>query len=487
MVGFYVLAFSIVAILLFIPYASVQPEHVNAATAKVGLFCIVGACIILWSIVPRVDRFVVPGLIVSAGQHPKLFEAINRIGHATNQFSPSEVYLTNEMNAWVTNRGGVMGIGSRRVMGIGLPLMAALSTSQLRAVLAHEFGHYYGGDTKLGPWIYKTRAAIGRTIYELEKNDSVLRFPFQAYGRSFIRITHAISRQQEFAADELAARTVGARPLIEGLQVIHTNGQAFMPYFLNEVIPVLQNGFLPPVLDGFRHFTASPAIVKALAEGLDQEMAASKDRSQDTHPPLHERLLKLEKWSQQDSDDSNDSALSLLENAAEVEAQLMGSIVNLTSGQELRSISWNEVGSKVWIPLWEARAKPYLAQLSGATVGKLGDLCRNPMLFSPRSDHLGNPLAPEAQRQLGILTLGSMFALALHANDWNLHISLGEQASLERNNTRISPFAVVTNLSIGLMTAESWHQLCVSCGIADLSITPKLAVGLNESAPGSLV
>ena len=29
-------------------------------------------------------------------------------------------------------------------------------------MLAHEFGHFYGGDTKLGPWIYKTRAAIGQ-------------------------------------------------------------------------------------------------------------------------------------------------------------------------------------------------------------------------------------------------------------------------------------------------------------------------------------
>jgi Zn-dependent protease with chaperone function len=34
-----------------------------------------------------------------------------------------------------------MGFGSRRVMGLGLPLLQALNVSQLEAVLAHEFGH----------------------------------------------------------------------------------------------------------------------------------------------------------------------------------------------------------------------------------------------------------------------------------------------------------------------------------------------------------
>jgi len=30
----------------------------------------------------------------------------------------------------------------------------------LRAVLAHEFGHYYGGD-QAGPWVYKTQSDVG--------------------------------------------------------------------------------------------------------------------------------------------------------------------------------------------------------------------------------------------------------------------------------------------------------------------------------------
>lgn len=69
------------------------------------------------------------------------------------------------VNAFVADRGGVLGIGSRRVMGLGLPLFSVLTASQFRAVLAHEFAHYCGGDTRLGPWVYKTQRAIVR-IFE---------------------------------------------------------------------------------------------------------------------------------------------------------------------------------------------------------------------------------------------------------------------------------------------------------------------------------
>ena len=90
---------------------------------------------------------------------------------------PEEIYLVSDFNAWVANRGGVMGFGSRRVMGVGLPLLQILTVSQFRAVLAHEFGHYYGGDTKLGPWVYKTRGTIGRTIGNLSQHSSLLQKP----------------------------------------------------------------------------------------------------------------------------------------------------------------------------------------------------------------------------------------------------------------------------------------------------------------------
>ena len=45
-------------------------------------------------------------------------------------------------------------------MAVGLPLLSVLNISEFRGLVAHEFGHYYSGDTSIGPWVYKTQAAM---------------------------------------------------------------------------------------------------------------------------------------------------------------------------------------------------------------------------------------------------------------------------------------------------------------------------------------
>ena len=89
-----------------------------------------------------------------------------------------------------------MGLGSRRVMGLGLPLLQALTVPELRAVLAHEFGHLDGGDVALGPWIYSTRGALLRTLQDLHQHSQALTLPFQWFANLFFRVTHAISRHR---------------------------------------------------------------------------------------------------------------------------------------------------------------------------------------------------------------------------------------------------------------------------------------------------
>ncbi len=94
---------------------------------------------------------------------------------------PRDVYLVPDVNAFVAERGGFMGFGTRRIMGIGLPLFHLLTVDELNAVLAHEFGHFYGGDNALGPWVYKTRTAIVRTVMNLGQANNWLMIPFQAH------------------------------------------------------------------------------------------------------------------------------------------------------------------------------------------------------------------------------------------------------------------------------------------------------------------
>jgi len=45
---------------------------------RIALACIVGAGVVLWSIVPRPDRFEAPGPELVPAHHPELFQVLNR-------------------------------------------------------------------------------------------------------------------------------------------------------------------------------------------------------------------------------------------------------------------------------------------------------------------------------------------------------------------------------------------------------------------------
>lgn len=134
-IGFYVLAVAMVAVLFWIPYA--EWHYANRLHIKLAVVCVLGGLAVLWSILPRVDHFQAPGPELRAADHPNLFREVQDIARATGQTMPASVYLVPEVNAWVAQRGGLLGFGSHRVMGLGLPLLQAMNVSQFRAVLAH--------------------------------------------------------------------------------------------------------------------------------------------------------------------------------------------------------------------------------------------------------------------------------------------------------------------------------------------------------------
>lgn len=89
MIGFYLLAIGMAAVLLYIPWAIA--EHANRIPAKVLMFCAGGALVILWSIVPRPDRFEPPGPVLAPDRQRRLFGLIGEVATTTGQAMPREV------------------------------------------------------------------------------------------------------------------------------------------------------------------------------------------------------------------------------------------------------------------------------------------------------------------------------------------------------------------------------------------------------------
>jgi Zn-dependent protease with chaperone function len=388
------------------------------------------------------------------------------VAKATGQVVPAEVYLLNEVNAWVSQRGGIMGFGGRRVMGLGLPLMHTTTVSQFRAILAHEFGHYHGGDTKLGPWIYKTRLAIGRTLQSLD-NEGFIHKPFAWYGNFFMRVTQAISRAQELAADQLAAQVAGARSMIDALVSVERAGMAYGAFFQNELIPVLSNGFKPPIAAGFSKFLAAENVASSLTNAVDESLREGKSDIYDSHPPLRERVEALRSLATDAPATPEPLASSLLPRLSQVEEALLRSMLTDPS-MELRDVRWEEAGTSVFLPVWRKSAGEHVDALRDLTAGDLPSLVRSDAPFWQR---LKLKDVPYAQRSYALTSiLGAALSARLHDAGWICDAAPGKAVTFSRDGRTIEPFTALSKLSSKELTADAWTEECRAAGIDRLTL-----------------
>jgi heat shock protein HtpX len=204
-VAFYVLALVLAAGLVAIPVAEWVLLH--RVTPLIALGAAITAAVIVWSILPRRLPPPPPGLRLDPAANGRLFAELRDVAELVREPMPVEVSLDLTVGAGVAQRGGVLGIGGRRVMVLGLPLLQVLRITELKAVIAHEFGHYLRGDTRLAPWVYRTNVTILSTRERVARYSDLVHWPFSLYAGLFQRVTMSISRRQEVLADELAART----------------------------------------------------------------------------------------------------------------------------------------------------------------------------------------------------------------------------------------------------------------------------------------
>jgi Zn-dependent protease with chaperone function len=486
MVGFYVLALGMAFALLWVPYATLAYGH--RFQLRLAIFCLGGAYLILKAIVPRRDRFEAPGPRLLPERHPRLFEELRATAAAAGQEMPAEVYLVPDVNAWVAQRGGVMGIGGRRIMGLGLPLLQAVTVSEMRAIVAHEFGHYFGGDVKLGPLIYRTRAALVRTVVTLHQHSGLLQKPFEWYAALFFRVTHAVSRHQELQADGLAARIAGADALARGLRTVHGAALAFGPYWAQEVVPVLGAGYLPPLAGGFSRFLEQPKVNDALREAVATEERDGKADPYDTHPSLRDRLEALARRAGgtpiTGPPDDGRRAIALLDALPEVERELVARAADGDTVKALKPLEWEEVGGAVHVPHWEEFLRANGDAIAGITPGVLATLdwegvgrnvIKRLKVAEDPADARPSALA------VADYAVGTAVALALSRRGFAIDAPPGAPVALVRTPRRIEPFALREEVA---KNGEAWRVLCAEIGFVELDLGTQ--VGGPAAGPRSV-
>jgi len=487
-VASYLFVLLLAAACVYLPFLLlISSKSGNFQILILFLFGIVVAATMVWSLLPRPEKFKSPGLLLERSGQPRLFAELETIASSLGEPMPREVYLIGDVNAWVADMGGFMGFGSRRVMGLGLPLISILTVSQFRAVVAHEFAHYYGGDTRLGPWVYRTQSAIVRAFQNIGSVGVLVRFAILGvmysivtalmnwYFVLFLRAINLVSRKKEYRADELACLVAGREPLIDGLRAIQGSAPAWPVFWNTELQPMIGDGIVPGIAEGFARFVSVPEIRDQIETGLARELQEAKTSPYDSHPPLKERIAAVQSLPEGFVQEDSKPARSLLDRPELAELRFLECMNPKLQPGSLKSITWDIVGDNVTIPNWKQYVGEYSTLLRGVTVESLPNHIPNlrNLGFDIR-DPKGMLLSPEQRtdRAANLFSVG--LGLALLDHGWSLYQGPGT-FYLNRNGDRLNPFAIIEQLRSGTLSGSNWQKQCRELGIAELALQPTVS------------
>jgi Zn-dependent protease with chaperone function len=479
----YTVILLIAALCVYLPYLLLMSsDSPGLQTGALFLCGVAMAGTMIWSLVPRRDKFEDPGPRIDRSSHPRLFQELDTIAASLNEPLPEQVFLVPQVNAFVADRGGIMGFGSRRVMGIGLPLVAVLNVAELRAVLAHEFAHYYGGDTRLGPFVYKTRLAMVRTIQNMAAIGRVMRVAvaqlvyrgvmeiLKAYWAVFFRATQLISRRQEYRADELACHIAGSEALVSGLRKIHGANAAFPAYWNFEIQPSLSKGYSLPITEGFSLFATAPGIRKQIEESTRKELEQTKTTPYDSHPPLRDRIAAARLLPDGHAvDASSIPAQTLFDDLREEELRLLRMLNSGLQVEALKPVAWQDlprIVPKQWRDMVKANAK-LLGDLTPEGVPEI--VSKLPEMGSRIPDPKGMLLTPDERTARAAELIATALALALVNAGWELRLAPGERY-YQLGNERFSVREFLGNLLAKKISREEWAERCQALNIAGVRL-----------------
>ncbi|WP_224243456.1 M48 family metallopeptidase [Hyalangium gracile] len=456
--GFWVLGAGVIAALAWVPVAeSLYAGGIGWA----GVFSAAGALTVLWALRPRWSfrRRKEDIETLSQERFPALAALVEDVARQVGTRVPRKVYLADQATAFITIQRRWWGLRREAIVGVGFPLFALLSREELASVLAHEFGHHVGGDLALGPWVYRTRSAIASAVESLEDSAFFLDVPFRLYGQLFLRVSGAVSRQQELAADALAARTCGPEATARALHKVHLLAPLWGAYLGHDVIPIIEKGVRIPILEGFRSFLAEKTLRSEISQDVEEELRRPPS-PWDSHPPFEERLHSLGHEGPREG-----APLPLTELKAGGCLELLGgeaSAEEVFYEQKTRgalvSLKWEELGEKIVLPEIARHLTGGALDPRRTPLGSLPELLREGDRLWDRVRPAGlSILSPEAKRQHARQVLVHWMAAVLVERGFEPELRPGMNLRVQREGHFVEPAAIVDWLVKGVWSEEQYR------------------------------
>ncbi len=454
--------------------------------------CVVGAALLIYASLPRRVRFVPPGPELRPADQPAIWEMIRSLAHDTGQTVPTAAYWDPEPNASVTSIGGFLGLGGRRVMTLGFPLAVSLDADALRAVLAHEFGHYHAGDVTLGPLVYVTQSGVLRATTSLRVAAKalpllhLLNLPFLGFSALYLRITRAVSRRQEFSADALAARLVSSGAMGRALFESGRFDRAWGEYMEADVAPLLAAERRPPITSGWQTYLNSPEVRDALADTEEREGERTTGRRTsagpyDTHPSNLDRLRALgfvDGSIPESVGTSNRPSAVAVENVDSLELDLLEAMTESPAIRGYPTIAWDRVIPEFSEPRWRELLTRHSAGIRGTFAERLParaeDLTEFGRMLNPRDAR-----DPAGDDQCAASVLTAALAVSLRRRGFALESRPGTPLRAQRGDEIVNVEDVVRGLAAGRVSATAWADRCCALGIAGLDLGAEAAAYLE--------
>lgn len=261
---------------------------------------------------------------------PRLFAFLHRLANETGAPRPHRVFVSSRVNAGVFYDLSFRNLifPSKKNLELGLGLVNALSIDELKAVLAHEFGHFAQRTMAVGRWVYVAQQIAGHVVMARTAFDKALQFlstidlrlawigwlmrlfvwAIRAVLDTCLRIVllaeRALGRQMEFQADRVAVSVSGSDSLIHAL---HRLGPADEAWAEALMFAAEESDAGRPVADLFALQTATLVHLRRILGQDDfgatpkrpaeraadhrvfEEKLASPPKMWATHPPNRER------------------------------------------------------------------------------------------------------------------------------------------------------------------------------------------------------
>lgn len=190
---------------------------------------------------------------ITPAQQPRLFQFLHRLADEAGAPRPHRVYLSPRVNAAVFYDLSILNFffPSRKNLEIGLALVNVLTLGELKAVCAHEFGHFAQRSMAVGRWVYMAQQIAAHIVAKRDALDKLLRglsnvdiriawigwiltlivWSIRSLMETAFRVVvlaqRALSREMEMQADLVAVSLTGSDSLIHALHRLQAADEAW--------------------------------------------------------------------------------------------------------------------------------------------------------------------------------------------------------------------------------------------------------------------